>query len=193
VHGEPGGAESEAIHGMTGDDADQIIREATRGIRHLTEADLRPLLAHVAASGFDPLARERARGELAGIRWQGQVLRGRDQLPPVQRHFLKHVVLRKEWPLDTGLTDYVDSIRRVISDASSGVFTSRYQGEDQLGVIRETRELRGPYGSDWILIEYRASTGHWVTAFQPGVGILDLLGSGRTNLRWWREPTYHNG
>lgn len=173
---------------MTGQNANRVIREAAHGFRNLTEADLRPLLAHVAGAGFDPLARERARGELAGIRWQGRVLQGHDRLPPSVRHFLKHVVMLQEWPHDTNLARYVSSLREVIEDPSSGIFTSSYQGEAQLGAVRASRDLRGPEGFDWVLVEYRVSIGHWVTGYQPRGGLNDLASSMRADLRWWREP-----
>jgi hypothetical protein len=58
---------------MTPDEVDWAIREAVLGRLALTDADLQPILAHVAAVGFDASARERVRGELAGVRWQGEV------------------------------------------------------------------------------------------------------------------------
>ncbi len=36
------------------------------------------------------------RGSLAGLRWQGRVLQGRDMLPPLDRHYLRHVILQRE-------------------------------------------------------------------------------------------------
>lgn len=47
--------------------ADQLILGASTGARSLSDEELREVLEHVAQAGFDPKARERARGELAGI------------------------------------------------------------------------------------------------------------------------------
>ena len=100
------------------------------------------MLRHVAEAGFDRGALERVRGELVGVIWLGMALRGSDRVSPADRHYLKHVVKRREWPAGTNRAGYLDSLRRVILDLSSGVFTSIYQGAPQLGVIRETHELR---------------------------------------------------
>ena len=108
------------------------------------------MLEHVAQAGFDPGAHERARGRVAGLVWQGRVLAGRDMLTPVEVHYVWHVLKREEWPAGTTLGQYVQSIRDVVLDPDSGVFTHRYGTEWQLGVVRESRNLRGPRGADWV-------------------------------------------
>ncbi len=50
--------------------ADRLLLAAAQG-RRLSPGELQLVLAHVAQAGFDPHARERARGELAGIVWRG--------------------------------------------------------------------------------------------------------------------------
>jgi hypothetical protein len=174
-------------------EVDAAIVDAIRLRLVPAEGTLWAILSHVAQVGFDPTARERARGELAGIAWQGRVLRGADQIPPLERHYVKHVLMRREWPPGTSLADYVESLRAVILDPTSGVFACSYQGEAQLAVIRETGTLRGPNGLDWVLVEYRVATGHWVTAYQPEGGIQDLGSPRRTDLLWLREPAQANG
>ena len=85
------------------------------------------------------------------------------------------------------MEEYIASIRQVILDPTSGVFTSRYEGTWQVGVARPSGVLRGPEGDEWILIEYRVETGHWVTAYQPRVSLAQELGSAkREQVRWLR-------
>lgn len=178
---------------MTAFDADRLIREAALGRESLAGAVLQEVLSHVARAGFDSVAMEQARGNLAGIRWRGVELRGSDWLPPAERHYLKHAVRLGEWPPGTSLAAYLRSLEAIITDATSGVFTSLYQGEPQLGVMRQSRQFRGPEGFDWMLVEYRVTTGHWVTGYQPRSGLRDLESSMRTDLRWWREPEHTSG
>lgn len=166
-------------------EADRLILEAATGARQLTPDDFRHVLEHVARAGFDPNAREEVRGRLAGVVWRGVTLRGKDRLAPVEVKYVWHVLTRQEWPPGTTLAGYVDSIRKVILDDASGVFVCRYEGVWQLSVARHSADLRGPGGSDWILVEYRVATGHWVTAFQPVVALEDELRSAkRDSIRW---------
>jgi hypothetical protein len=129
-------------------EVDRMILEAATGARRLTHPELRRVLEHVARVGFDPNAREKARGRLTGIIWQGRALQGSDVLPPAEAHYLRHVVWRQEWPGSISLDQYVESIRAVILDRRSGIFTSQYQGTRQLGIARRADDLQGPQGMD---------------------------------------------
>lgn len=168
-------------------DSDQLIVEAATGARSLTSDELQWVLEHVAQAGFDPTAQEIVRGELAGILWRGRVLKGRDRLLPAERHYVKHVLRRREWPTGTALVEYLESSRAVILDPRSSIFTSRYQGELQLGVVGLSARWRGPRGGRWILVEYRPRTGRWTTAYQLK-RLRELKSPGRTGLRWLRGP-----
>lgn len=170
-------------------EVDRLILEAAAGERKLTRAELRRVLEHVAQAGFDPNARERVRGRLAEREWQGTVLRGGDRLPPADVHYLRHVVAGREWPAGTTLVAYLGSIGAVVLDPRSGVLVCRYQGAWQLTIVRRSHELRGPQGSDWILVDYRLETGHWVTAFQPPNGLRVLRRPTRGDIRWLRRPS----
>ncbi len=108
-------------------------------------------------------------------------------LPPLDRHYLRHVILQREWPEGSSLAAYQQSIREVILDPESAVYVSRFAGAWQLGVIRRTRELRGPGGYDWVMVEYRLETGHWVTAYQPRDRLRFLGSRERTDVRWLRQ------
>jgi hypothetical protein len=137
--------------------------------------------------GFDPTAQERVRGSLAGTEWRGVTLKGSDRLPPAERHYLRHVRKLQEWPVGTSLEEYIESVRRIVRDPRSGVFTSQYQGALQLGIIRRSGDLRGPGGFSWILVEYRLRTGHWTTAYQPDDSEGALATQRREGLRWLRR------
>jgi len=168
---------------------DDLIREAADGTRHLSPADLDRVLRHVAAAGFDPLARETARGTLRGQMWDGQPITARTRLPPDVRHWLWHAQVNREWPTRTTLTDYVESLRLVILDPDSGVFINRYAEEVSLGFIRESRDLRGPDGYGWVLVQYRVTIGHWTTGFQPDRGLDELAKPVWGRIQWLRRPS----
>jgi hypothetical protein len=165
---------------------DQLIVAAATGTVVLSPSELRRVLEHIAQAGFDPNAREQVRGRLAGVVWQGQVLRGRDRLPPDEVHYLWHVVTRQEWPAGTTLSGYSETVRQVILDPASGVFTSRYQGALQVGIVRSSDDLRGPRDFGWLLVEYRVMTGHWTTAYQLPSIMVELQNERRGDVRWLR-------
>lgn len=110
-------------------------------------------------------------------------------LPPAEAHYLRHVVVGREWPSGTSLADYVLSLREVVLDQRSGVMTSRYEGTWQLTVVRRAGLYQGPAGFEWILVDYRVDTGHWVTGFQPRGG-LEVVEQDprRTDVRWLQRP-----
>ena len=115
-------------------------------------------------------------------------MRTGDRLPPAEIHYLRHVVIQDEWPAGATLAGYVASIRAVIADPASGVLVSRFQGVWQLTVVRESRELRGPRGRDWVMVDYRLRTGHWTTAYQLRGGLPQLEQSEREDRRWLCVP-----
>ncbi|MBI4493018.1 MAG: hypothetical protein HY690_09515 [Chloroflexi bacterium] len=172
---------------------DQLILEAATGARELSRAELRQVLEHVAQAGFDPDSREGVRGRLAGATWRGAVLRAQDRLPPAELKYLWHVRERQEWPVGTTLHEYIESIRRIIVDPTSGVFLDRYQGALSLGILRESRELRGPGGFESVLVQYRVGLGHWTTAFQPEYGLRELEEPGWSDIRWLRRARLISG
>jgi hypothetical protein len=179
-----------SIAGGASSPLDELIVSAAVGTLRLTARQLSQVRDHVAQAGFDPTARERVRAELAGVVWAGQILTARDRLPPAERHYLKHVVMRAEWPRGITLVEYVASLRRVVLDRRSGVLTSRYQGTWQVGFIAPARTMRGLRGGDWILVEYRLATGFWVSGYQFAGGLRVLNSPQRTELRWLRRVRF---
>lgn len=170
-------------------DADRLIHESAAGGHILTADELQQVLLHVAAAGFDPAAREAARGPLRGLIWDGQLLTASSRIPADVRHWLLHVHVNREWPDGTTLDGYIRSLRALVLDPESGVFINTYKGALSLGVIRESRNLRGPGGSAWVLVQYRVATSHWTTAFQPTDGLDEIAKADWGRVQWLRRPT----
>ena len=162
---------------------DRLIREVAETGRQATDAELQQIREHVTQAAFDPNARERVRGQLAGLVWQGKTLRGSDLLPPSDVHYLRHVIHREEWPAGTSMDNYLESIVRAVLSSEGGVLLGRFQGVLQVGFFGPAGLLRGPDGAEWILVEYRVDTGHCVTAYQVDLDTA-LRNSARSDLRW---------
>jgi hypothetical protein len=177
--------EERAVHRL-------ILDAAIDPARRLTAAELGRVPRHIAGAGFDPLALERARGNLVGATRPngGRVQRG-ERLPPGEVHYLRHVVVHQEWPPGTTLNSYFVDAERIIRDPASAIFASLYQGVWQCGAIGRNGPVRGPDGQDWIIVDYRLATGFWTTAFQWSYGPAGLADPGvdqrRESLRWFRQ------
>ena len=171
-------------------ETDRLILEAATGVRQLTADELQRVLDYVARAGFGATRHERAGGRLSGVVWQGRLLRGSDLISSEMVHYLRHAVVQREWPDGTTLAEYLSSVRRVVTDAASGVFLSRFHGRHwQVTVVRRSGNLHGPGGHEWVMVEYRVETGHWITAFQPECGLLYITqDQRRQELRWLRRP-----
>ena len=98
-------------------------------------------------------------------------------------------MVNREWPEGTTLERYIQSLRTLIFDAESGVLVNSYKGELSLAVIRESRDLQGPGGSAWALVQYRVATGHWTTGFQPVDGLDEITKADWGRVLWLRRPT----
>ena len=90
------------------------------------------------------------------------------------------------------MSGYVESLRSVVLDPRSGVAVGRYQGAPQLGVVRESRELHGPQGFDWVVVQYRVGFGFWVTGYQPVAGLREFNRPQWSDVRWLRQPRHSN-
>ena len=124
-----------------------------------------------------------------GLRWGGRILQAGDRLPTDAVHYLKHMVVRQEWPLGLSLAAYRESLRAVIRDDASGLLTSRFRDKGHhLSIVRRSGALRGPGGYEWLLVEYRVATGNIATAFQLEEGLDYLERPGRREKRWLRRP-----
>ena len=168
-------------------DADRLMLEAATSIRDLGDDELQQVLEHIAIAGFDPAVNVPAAG-LAEHEWEGRILMGRDRITSAARHYLRHVVLRQEWPVGTSFEHYLASLRVIILDPRSGILTSRYRGQWQLTIVCRSGSMRGPGGFDWLLVGYRLGIGYWVTAYQARDGLRALFEPNREHRRWLRRP-----
>lgn len=166
--------------------ADDLIRVAGLGLRELTPEELKRIVQHVAKAGFDPNGLEKCGGRLAGLVWNGKTLKGNDTLSPGEAHYLRHVVKRHEWPANTTLNEYYQSLREVIEDENSGIVVHKIGSEWQIGFLNSSGKWRGQEGRDTIFVDYRISISHWVTGFQPK-DIDNLVTDDRwSNVQWIR-------
>ncbi len=168
---------------------DRHILEASRGERQLTPNSLGEIQKHVAHAWYNLTWKLRISRELVGTQWRGRVLQPGDELTTDVVHYLKHAVVRQEWPPGMAFAAYRESLRDVIRDPDSGLLTSTYRDKGcHLSIIRRSRELQGPGGYEWLLVEYRVSTGNIATAFQLEEGLEYLKRFGRSEQRWLRRP-----
>lgn len=153
------------------------------GMRQLSEKDLRLIARHVARKYFARSKFLFVRNYARNKRWGGRIVRRNDRIESAADHYLKHVETNQEWPVGTTPAEYVQSLRDVILDPDSGIYTSQFDNQGyHIAFIRRSRDLKGPGGRDWVMIEYRLATERWTTGFQP-----------RDGLRWiTHNPTRRN-
>ncbi|GIV63923.1 MAG: phage minor head protein [Chloroflexota bacterium] len=164
-----------------------LIRVAGIGLRKLEDDELQRIVQHVAKVGFNREHTIIVKPEMAGIIWKGKLLKAGERLQADEWHFVKHVLVRREWPDGTSLDDYLQSLRMVIQNSESGIMVSRYQGTYwQVAFVLRSGKYRGIGGSDFILVEYRDGYGFWVTGFQP-VDLQKQLLSYRSDVQWLRK------
>ncbi len=178
---------------MVSDDLHQIdrsiIEAAGRGWS-ISEEELDLIVRHVARRGFPPEENARVRLWMDGKRWGGRTLRSGvgNRTTQLAAHYLKHVERDREWPDGTSPAEYVESIRRVVLDPTSGVALNEYQGAVSLAFLRSSGSSRGPNGREWVLVQYRVRIGRWVTAFQPELGLDELKQPDWSDVIWLRGP-----
>ncbi len=56
-----------------------------------------------------------------------------------------------------------------------------------VAIVGRSGRWQGPRGFDWMLVEYRVSSGHWATGFQLRDGLFFF--APRRIKRWLRLPT----
>lgn len=169
---------------------DRMILEAAQGKRELSNDDLDLIARHVARQDFSRAKKISAKNYVRGKRWGGKTLRRGDWIDPLQEHYFKHVDRNEEWPAGTTPTDYVRSIKEVITDPDSGIYTSDFGTTGYvIAFVRRSRNLKGTRGSDWTMVEYSPLDAVWKTSFQPRDG-LDWFtdNPGRRNGKWLRPP-----
>ena len=166
---------------------DDLIRIAGMGLRELSSKEIDRICEYVSRVGFNPHARSRVSQRMVGILWQGRMIHAGQELPSDEWHFIKHVLIQREWPENTSFEEYLESLRSVIASEVNGIMISRYQGRyRQLAFIGKSGPYKGAGGNNYILIEYRVGYGHWITGFQP-VDLARQLEEYRDEIRWIRK------
>jgi hypothetical protein len=168
---------------------DRLIVSAATGASALDSERLLLIREHVSGAGFSA-SRYLVGGRLEGIIWNGQALRRTDEPTAAEVHYLRHSVLRKEWPRGTTLKGYLRSLREVILDPASGLLTSVWHHRVwHLSILRRSGPERGPEGHEWLLVEYEVEAGRWTTAFQLDDGLAFLMADRRRKeQRWLQQP-----
>jgi len=108
-------------------------------------------------------------------------------ISPEEAHYLKHVVVNGEWPIGTTLSEYSNSLRETILNPNSSIFTSKFDGNWQIGFIGESGKWQGKEGYPNILVEYRVKYGYWVTGFQPENILNQVNSNNRSEIIWIRN------
>jgi hypothetical protein len=97
-------------------------------------------------------------------------------------------VRQQEWPAGTTQADYERSLSHLAARLRVAILVSEVPPfGDYVGIVGRSRDARGIQGFDWLVVEYRLSTGHSATGYQPADGI--RFANGRRRRRWLRLPT----
>lgn len=165
---------------------DQLILDLGHGARRATGRDLEEIRQHVSAAGFDPFATYPADRRVVGLRRaNGQIIQRGDPIPTAELHYLRHVVNQQEWPTGTTQAQHEDSLSNLALRLRVGILVSEIPPFGwHLGIIGRSQGVQGPAGLDWVLVEYRVSTGYWSTGFQPIEGLRFAVP--RSRQRWLR-------
>lgn len=169
--------------------ADLLTLVAVSEGRTFTQQEERYVRESIAEAGYDPYATERVRAGLSGIDYRGRMLSPGQEISTEDRHDATHVIAEEQWPAGTSKEQYLASAREVVLDPDTHILYSRrpYPGGNRrhLGFIRQSGELRGPGGNQWIFVEYRLETGHWMSAHQRPEGPEEIEAENRREDTLW--------
>jgi hypothetical protein len=93
----------------------------------------------------------------------------------------QHIEERSEWPSDTSVDDYLESLRATVADEDTSIYVTF---EPDLGdwvvyfVGRIRRAWRGPRAGQRMVVLFRREPPRWITGFQArdGDGYVDSQG-----------------
>jgi len=146
---------------------DDLVRIAGIGLRELTDAEVSSIVNKVGTIGLSKDAIQKVDNSIAGLEWNGKVLKTGDMISPEEAHYLKHVISNREWPEGTTIEQYNASLKATIQNPESGMFISKFDNNWQIGFVGESGKWQGTHGFSHILVEYRVKYNYWVTGFQP--------------------------
>lgn len=144
-----------------------LVRDIGETGRGITDEELRRLRTGLSAAVVAAPNLARVDDDLGGLLWRGRILTGDEWLPRLEAKFLKHVVLREEWPDRTTLDAYTISLTNAVQDANAGVYLDRDLEAWRMTFVARSRSSRGPAGGPYMLVVFLAEKGFWVTGYQP--------------------------
>ena len=153
-----------------------------------TSLDLHVIRQYAARSGFDPTATTRAGGRLSGLSWQGRILEGGDVLNVAEVHFLRHVVVGREWPTGTTMSEYVSSLTNAVRDDNGPVLLDVKLGVPRLTFFSQDRVSQLHGTTSWTLVGFDVHYGYWTTGFRTPVSPEQYRQHLSSSLRRWLHP-----
>ena len=170
-----------------------LILEVASGARMSVSArELQLIREHVAAAGFSPTLQTRADLRVVGLvpPSGGRPLALYDAANVGEMHYLRHVIAQQEWAYGTLLDEYYESGARLARDRRSGVLISMVgRFGVHVAIVGRTGPVIGPGGREWMLVEFRLSTGHWATLMHLRRGLRHFDDPSRVRKRWLRLPS----
>lgn len=148
---------------------DLVAMRASQEGRPFTPQEERFVREGVAAAGFDP-GTTAVPQKWDGANYRGRTLRQGEEMTNTEVHDYRHVIETRQWPEGTTTAGYVSSARDVVLDPEGRILYSRRgdppNDRKHLAFARRSGGLRGPEGDEYVWVEYRLETGHWMTAHQ---------------------------
>jgi hypothetical protein len=168
---------------------DQLILDLVDGLHRPTGRDLIDIRVHVAQAGFSPSRTLSVDSRVVGLRRaDGTLVNANDKLPSAELHYLRHVERQEEWPRGTSQEQYQNSLADLAAGLRVGILLRQIAHFGwHLSIVGRSGGWKGRLGSDWMIVEYRVSDGHWVTGYQPRDGL--MFANRRLRRRWLRLPS----
>jgi hypothetical protein len=171
----------------------RLILELATGVRQgVSGQEIQSIREHVAAAGFSPTLRMPADPRVVGLMTpsgEGPLTLD-DTVDVGELHYLRHVVIQREWPFGTAVGDYYASGADLALDPRSGVLLSTVgRFGVHIGIVGRSGRNQGARGYPWMLVDFRVSTGHWATFMQLRAGLQHFNEATRVEKTWLRLPS----
>ena len=151
-----------------------LIREIGESGRDTTDDELQRLRTHLATHTLLRPTMARADDELGGLAWKGRILKGGDWMPYLEAKYLKHVLVNEEWPAETTLEEYAESLAWAVQNPNGGVYLERVVNAWKLALVVRSRRQAAPGPSPYILVMFFPEQEFWVTGFRYPFGLARL-------------------
>jgi hypothetical protein len=173
-------------------EVNDLITEIAESGREATDDEITRIRVHVAGVGFEPGGWTKAGIPIAGLSWEGHIVRSSDRMENAIVHFLRHTVAQREWPEGTTLDEYIASLRQATQYADGGITLERQHQQWRLSFISRAYGAAGPDSGGWILVGYPLEYGYWSTGFQPEFGLRHVILNTAEGERWLCKPLTQN-